>query len=243
MATDKCKKLLKEVNEKSNIARFIIDEAHCISIWGHDFRVDYMKLDMLRKHFKNVPIVALTATATLPVRTEIVETLDLRLCKRFVTSFNRPNIVYSVEESNGQMITRHKIAELIKASFKEQSGIVYCHTKKNCETMSSFLISQGINATFYHADLRDDERADIQCKWSTNEFHVICATIAFGMGIDKGDVRYVIHETMPSSIESYYQESGRAGRDGETAHSYLFYSYGDKIKQVGLILSRKFFIV
>ncbi|XP_078047077.1 Bloom syndrome helicase isoform X2 [Augochlora pura] len=212
--------------QRGFLARFIIDEAHCVSQWGHDFRPDYKRLKCLRKNYPKVPTIALTATATPRVRTDILHQLGLTKPKWFMSSFNRPNLRYSIIAKKGKNCAEEVIA-MIKTKYKSECGIVYCLSRKDCDDYAMQLKKNGIRALSYHAGLTDNSRSDTQGRWISEEVHVICATIAFGMGIDKPNVRFVIHAALPKSIEGYYQESGRAGRDGDNADCILFYNYAD----------------
>lgn len=214
--------------EKDLISRFVIDEAHCVSQWGHDFRPDYKKLSILRKRFKKVPLMALTASATPRVRSDILQQLGITKCKWFLSSFNRVNLKYVVVPKSSNTI--EDMVTFIKSRYNSASGIIYCLSRKECEEISQQMSQKGIKSAPYHAGLSDKVRETVQKDWITNKFKVICATIAFGMGIDKPDVRYVLHFSLPKSIEGYYQESGRAGRDGVIAHCILYYSYRDMIR-------------
>lgn len=218
---------------KNLIARFVIDEAHCVSQWGHDFRPDYKKLSVLRKRYKNVPMMALTASATPRVRIDILQQLGITNCKWFLSSFNRDNLKYVVVPKT--TATNEDMATFIKSRYNNASGIIYCLSRKECEEIAQKMSQKGIKSAPYHAGLTDKVRESIQKDWITNKFKVICATIAFGMGIDKPDVRYVLHFSLPKSIEGYYQESGRAGRDGEISHCILYYSYRDMIRMRKII--------
>ncbi|XP_032798955.2 Bloom syndrome protein homolog isoform X2 [Daphnia magna] len=221
---------LNTLNARQLLARFVVDEAHCVSQWGHDFRPDYKKLSVLKEKFPNVPTMALTATATPRVRFDILRQLNMKYPKWFLSSFNRPNLKYSVlpKKMKTGMIT--EIAELITQRFNRKSGIVYCLSRRECDEVAQALQSSRIKAISYHAGLTDDARSEAQLKWINGTVQVVCATIAFGMGIDKPDVRFVIHYSLPKSIEGFYQESGRAGRDGEISYCYLYYAYRDVLR-------------
>ncbi|XP_021933104.1 Bloom syndrome protein homolog isoform X2 [Zootermopsis nevadensis] len=228
-ASTKLMDTLSSLYDRQKLSRFVIDEAHCVSQWGHDFRPDYKKLNLLRQRFPTVKTIALTATATPRVRVDILNQLGMKSPKWFLSSFNRPNLKYSVLPKKGKSVTKD-IVTLIKAKFPRQSGIVYCLSRKECDTVASDLSSAGIKALAYHAGLTDPQRSRVQGEWISDKIKVVCATIAFGMGIDKPDVRYVIHYSLPKSIEGYYQESGRAGRDGDPAECILYYAYSDVIR-------------
>nr|CAD7576275.1 unnamed protein product [Timema californicum] len=225
-ASNKLLEALTSLYKREKLARFVIDEAHCVSQWGHDFRPDYKKLCVLRSKFPKVPTMALTATATPRVRIDILHQLGMKDPKWFLSSFNRPNLKYSVLPKKGKSITKD-IIELIKAKFSRSSGIVYCLSRKECDNVARDMKQAGIKAGPYHAGLTDPQRSKVQGEWITDKVKVVCATIAFGMGIDKPDVRFVIHYSLPKSIEGYYQESGRAGRDGDKADCIMYYSYMD----------------
>ncbi|CAB3401228.1 unnamed protein product [Caenorhabditis bovis] len=205
----KSKRIMNKI-EKSLSVGFLkliaIDEVHCCSQWGHDFRPDFAFLNVLRRQFKSVPILGLTATATNNVLNEVKEMLNIQSALTFRAGFNRPNLKYEVRaKKNSDEQGMKEIAEIISNRFKEQSGIVYCLSRKDCENLAKFLRDSGISAKHYHADLDQNNRYDWQERWMSGDIQVIVATIAFGMGIDKPDVRFVIHHSLPKSIENYYQ--------------------------------------
>ena len=208
-----------------------IDEAHCISEWGHDFRPEYRQIGELRGRFPETPLMALTATATDRVREDIVSQLQLRDPRRFVASFNRANLTYRVIPRNQPL---RQVLDVAKRHTGE-SGIVYCASRNGAESLAKRLDGQGIGAVPYHAGLDADVRAKNQEAFIRDEVQVVCATIAFGMGIDKPDVRFVIHNDLPKNIEGYYQETGRAGRDGLPADCVLLFNASDVAKQIGFI--------
>uniref|UniRef100_A0A1A9WG70 RecQ-like DNA helicase BLM n=1 Tax=Glossina brevipalpis TaxID=37001 RepID=A0A1A9WG70_9MUSC len=222
--------LLDEMYRKEKISRFVIDEAHCVSQWGHDFRPDYKRLGLLRRRFPKVPTMALTATATPRVRMDILRQLNLTNPKWFLSSFNRSNLKFSVLPKKGTPATLEAMKTFIRSRSSTDSGIIYCLSRKECDEVAKSMSSDGIRACAYHAGLTDSVRESRQKDWITNKFRVICATVAFGMGIDKPDVRFVLHFSMPKSIEGYYQEAGRAGRDGEIANCILYYNYSDMLR-------------
>uniref|UniRef100_A0A182NDW4 RecQ-like DNA helicase BLM n=1 Tax=Anopheles dirus TaxID=7168 RepID=A0A182NDW4_9DIPT len=226
----KFQNLLSALYRRSLLGRIVIDEAHCVSAWGHDFRPDYKKLSALREQFPTVPIIALTATANPRVRTDILAQLKLaRDTRWFMCSFNRPNLKYLVLPKKGAS-TKTEMIELIRKQYARDTGIVYCLSKKECDHLADEFRRAGIKAKSYHAGLSDSVRETTQKEWIGDRIKVVCATIAFGMGIDKPDVRYVLHYCMPKSIEGYYQEAGRAGRDGEIATCVLYYNYSDMLR-------------
>ncbi|MEK7707582.1 MAG: RecQ family ATP-dependent DNA helicase, partial [Verrucomicrobiota bacterium] len=209
-----------------NVNLFAIDEAHCISEWGHDFRPEYRQLSTLRTQFPDVPMMALTATATERVRGDIVTQLHLREPRCYVASFNRPNLTYRVSAKSGSY---EQILNFTRARPRE-SGIIYCQARKTTESLASKLTADGVPAAPYHAGLTAGERTKNQEAFLRDEVRVVCATIAFGMGINKPNVRFVIHYDLPKNIEGYYQETGRAGRDGLPSECLLLFSPGDRVK-------------
>ncbi|MEM9479629.1 MAG: DNA helicase RecQ [Verrucomicrobiota bacterium] len=205
-----------------------VDEAHCVSEWGHDFRPEYRQLAALREQLHGVPFLALTATATTRVREDLIEQLGLRKPEVFVASFNRPNLQYSILPKSKPV---RQVYEFV-AEKPDESGIVYLQSRKGTEAMAAALAEEGVSARAYHAGLEGQERSAIQEAFLRDEVRVICATVAFGMGIDKPDVRFVIHADLPKNIESYYQETGRAGRDGLPAECVLLFSKGDFMRNL-----------
>src|SRR5438477_752239 len=216
---------------KWNVNLIAVDEAHCISEWGHDFRPEYRQLAELREKFPNVPIMALTATATERVRGDIIDRLKLRGPSCYIASFNRPNLTYRVVPKARPY---DQVLEFVRTRPNE-SGIVYCQSRKSSESVAGRLNEDGIKARPYHAGLTSAERTTNQELFLRDEVRVICATIAFGMGINKPNVRYVIHYDLPKNIEGYYQETGRAGRDGLPSDCLLLFSAGDVVKQTQFI--------
>ena len=213
--------------KRCEIALFAIDEAHCVSQWGHDFRADYLQLSLLHEHFPAVPRIALTATADEQTRLEIAARLQLEDAARFVVGFDRPNIRYRIGLKHN---ARQQLLAFLKAEHPQDTGIVYCLSRKKTEETASWLATQGFTALPYHAGLPAEERAAHQARFLREEAIVMVATIAFGMGIDKPDVRFVAHLDLPKTIEAYYQETGRAGRDGAPANAWMIYGLQDVIK-------------
>jgi ATP-dependent DNA helicase RecQ len=221
-----------ELFESAHISLFAIDEAHCVSQWGHDFRPEYIRLSILHERFPHVPRIALTATADQLTRAEIAQRLQLDEARQFVSSFDRPNIRYSiVEKTNG----RKQLLDFISAEHPGDSGIVYCLSRKKVEETAEFLNENGIRALPYHAGMEYSLRADNQARFLREDNIVMVATIAFGMGIDKPDVRFVCHLDLPKSLEGYYQETGRAGRDGLPSNAWMAYGLQDVVLQRRMI--------
>ena len=217
----------QELLHRANISLFAIDEAHCVSQWGHDFRADYLLLEQLQSHFPGVPRVALTATADPRTQKEIIERLGLSDAAQFIVGFDRPNIRYRIGLKHNP---RHQLLRFLKDEHADDAGIIYCLSRKKTEETAQWLTEQGFNALPYHAGLPTELRATHQARFLREEGLIIVATIAFGMGIDKPDVRFVAHLDLPKTIESYYQETGRAGRDGEPATAWMIYGLQDVIK-------------
>jgi len=213
------------------LALFAIDEAHCISQWGHDFRPEYVKLGQLRDHFPAVPIIALTATAEQQTRQDILGKLRLRQSRQIVAGFDRPNIRYTVMDKQKPALQLLRFLD----SHREEAGIVYCLSRKRVEEVAQKLTAEGIRAAAYHAGMSAGDRKSVQDAFLRDDLQVVVATVAFGMGIDKSNVRFVVHYDLPKNIESYYQETGRAGRDGLAAEALLLFGYGDIALSRGLI--------
>ena len=228
---------LDELECANKLDRFVIDEAHCISQWGNNFRPSYRALKKIRNYWSTTPIMALTATAPPKVQTDIIDLLQFRKYKVYTKSYFRKNLDISIikKKPNKNGYDKNILYLILEERFSDLCGIIYCQTRKKCEKLSEYLNSNGLNTKAYHAGLKNKNRIDIETLWKTNEVNIIIATIAFGMGIDKSDVRFVIHNDMPFSIESYYQEIGRAGRDNLPSKCILYYSDNDRVQAKKLI--------
>ncbi len=213
--------------ERCRIALFAIDEAHCVSQWGHDFRPEYIQLSVLHERFPAIPRIALTATADMATRQEIIQRLSLHQARVFNSGFDRPNIRYRISESGGN--ARDQLLRFIQSEHPSEAGIVYCLSRKRVDELAHWLSTKGLNALPYHAGLSTEERAHNQQRFLREDGIIMVATIAFGMGIDKPDVRFVAHLNLPKSLEAYYQETGRAGRDGNPADAWMLYGLQDVI--------------
>lgn len=229
LSPEKILTLSPELLQKLNVSLIAIDEAHCVSQWGHDFRPEYTGLGKLRDVFPGVPFVALTATADKITRKDIIHQLRLNAPSVFISSFDRKNLSLEVRSNISRRNKHAEISDFLKTR-KNESGIIYCLSRNGTEMLAEFLLSEGINAAYYHAGMDAASRSRVQEDFINDNVKVICATIAFGMGIDKSNVRFVIHYNMPQRIESYYQEIGRAGRDGLPSETIVYYSYGDMLQ-------------
>lgn len=224
-ASEQCKRGINKLYSDGKLSRIVVDEAHCVSNWGHDFRPDYKELKYFKREYPDVPMIALTATASEQVRMDIIHNLELKEPVFLKQSFNRTNLFYEILKKTKNSI--FEICDTIKSRFKNQTGIIYCHSKNSCEQTAAQMQRSGIKCAFYHAGMEPDDRLTVQRAWQADEIQVICATVAFGMGIDKPDVRFVYHFTVPRTLEGYYQETGRAGRDGKFSYCMAYFSFRD----------------
>lgn len=226
-------KIIARLYDNKQLARVVIDEAHCLSSWGHDFRPDYKEMSIFKEKYPQVPLMALTATANEKVKKDIVRHLKMTDPVLLKQSFNRSNLYYTIKKKDNNHIAW--IKDYVQNQQRNGTGIIYCSTRVNCEKMSESLNQAGLRTSFYHAGMSPDERSTVQHMWQTGDLQLICATVAFGMGIDKPDVRFVIHLTIPRNLEGYYQETGRAGRDGKQSDCIMLYSLSDARSIQGMI--------
>ncbi|KAG9019619.1 ATP-dependent DNA helicase sgs1 [Tulasnella sp. 427] len=223
--SDDTKSLLRDLYNDGLLARFVVDEAHCLSLWGRDFRKSYQKLDHIRQDYPQTPLMALTATADGQTVQDIVARLGMKEPVMLKQSFNRPNLFYEVREKRGKIVP--EIFKWIQEVHPGECGVIYCLSRRTCEEVAKELRERGLKAKHYHAQMSPEDKKLVQREWQDGRSHIIVATIAFGMGIDKPDVRFVIHHSLPKSLSGYYQETGRAGRDGQPSDCLLYYAYSD----------------